>query len=740
MRRRLLIAVIATVVPLVVLSSVAWAFFTASGSGTGSAQVGVLAAPTAVTGTATGTSVAVHWTATSAPGPVNYVVTRAAVPSGTPVDACGTQSNPLPSSPPSCTDSPVAGGTYTYSVTAMFKTWTATSAPSGPVVVPSQTTTTSLSLSQASVTYGTEGSVTFTAAVSTGSANAPTGTVAITADGTGLCTITLPATSCPAGATALNAAGSPYAVTAVYSGDAGNQGSTSTGRNLTVGFDSTTTTVTVSPDTVTTGFEQTALLSATVATGGGETLPSTGEQVSIDVGATSCSAALAPGVGGGTGSCTIGASSLAVDATPWSVTATFAGDGDLTGSSGSAASGLTVVATPTITTSALADVTLTQTGYYQPIDVAGGTTPFIWSVVAGTLPAGLSLDNASGIISGDVGPSATTETFTVGAIDQSGATALATYTLQVDDPPTITTSSLAAATGAEAGYSQTLAATGGAPDLSWAVTTGALPVGLSLDPSSGTISGNLDPGAGTRIFTVTVTDANGIIDARQFTIAVTDVMVQQMTIPRATGNHASFTVVLTDPVTAGDTLVLSIAQPCTTATGTFVSSPVTGATWDGTALTRAVATGCSVNGDSELWYLVGAGSASGTNATTVTVTMGASVTVPFLSVAEYADVTGLDPGVGAIATAVGAATSVGPVSSTPTSAGELVVTSTFVNRATLGTLATQVSPFVLLNVVTPYQGFGSYLIDPTTSTEGYTYVQSAPGAWSAVIAAFDVGQ
>jgi hypothetical protein len=236
-----------------------------------------------------------------------------------------------------------------------------------------------------------------------------------------------------------------------------------------------------------------------------------------------------------------------------------------------------------------------------------------------------------------------------------------------------------------------------------------------------------------------VTDANGISDTSQFTITATNLMVQQETIPRATGNHPSFSVVLINPVTAGDTLVLSVGQPCATSTGTPTNSPVVSATWDGTALTRAVSTGCGVNGDAELWYLVGAGSATGTNATTVTVTLAASVTMPYLNVAEYADVTGLDQGAGATAATVGSTTNVGPVLSTPSSAGELVVSSAFVNRATLGTLATQVSPFVPLNLVTPFQGFGSYLIDPTASPEGYTYAQSGAGAWSAAVTAFSVG-
>ncbi len=152
-----------------------------------------------------------------------------------------------------------------------------------------------------------------------------------------------------------------------------------------------------------------------------------------------------------------------------------------------------------------------------------------------------------------------------------------------------------------------------------------------------------------------------------------------------------------------------------------------------------MATGCGANGDAELWYLVGTGSASGTNATTVTVTLAAPVTMPYLNVAEYAGVTGFDQGAGATGATIGSTSDVGPVLSTPSSAGELVVSSAFVNRATLGTLATQVSPFVLLNLVTPFQGFGSYLVDPNTSPEGYTYVQSGAGAWSAAVTAFSVG-
>ncbi len=55
-------------------------------------------------------------------------------------------------------------------------------------------------------------------------------------------------------------------------------------------------------------------------------------------------------------------------------------------------------------------------------------------------------------------------------------------------------------------YSQTLAATGGTPAYKWSITAGALPAGLTLNPTSGAITGT--PSAvGTSTFTVTVTDS-----------------------------------------------------------------------------------------------------------------------------------------------------------------------------------------------------------------------------------------
>jgi hypothetical protein len=82
----------------------------------------------------------------------------------------------------------------------------------------------------------------------------------------------------------------------------------------------------------------------------------------------------------------------------------------------------------------------------------------------------------------------------------------------------ITTTSLPNGTVGVA-YSATLAATGGTTPYSWSVSAGSLPAGLSLNSTTGEISG--DPMfTGSRTFTITVTDNVSATASREFTITV----------------------------------------------------------------------------------------------------------------------------------------------------------------------------------------------------------------------------
>lgn len=62
----------------------------------------------------------------------------------------------------------------------------------------------------------------------------------------------------------------------------------------------------------------------------------------------------------------------------------------------------------------------TGTAYSQTVTASGGTGPYTYSVTAGALPTGLSLNSSNGAITGTPGAAATYN-FTIGAVDSSGA-------------------------------------------------------------------------------------------------------------------------------------------------------------------------------------------------------------------------------------------------------------------------------------------------------------------------------
>ncbi|HVB85174.1 MAG TPA: putative Ig domain-containing protein [Candidatus Dormibacteraeota bacterium] len=127
------------------------------------------------------------------------------------------------------------------------------------------------------------------------------------------------------------------------------------------------------------------------------------------------------------------------------------------------------------------------TAYSASLAATGGTGSYMWSVSAGTLPGGLTLSSA-GVLSGTP-TAAGTFGFTAKVTD--AASHSTTEPLQVVIAPaqlSITTSSLPDGQ-VNVMYSATLNATGGITPYTWSLTSGSLPTGLTLNPSSGAISG-----------------------------------------------------------------------------------------------------------------------------------------------------------------------------------------------------------------------------------------------------------
>ena len=141
--------------------------------------------------------------------------------------------------------------------------------------------------------------------------------------------------------------------------------------------------------------------------------------------------------------------------------------------------------------------------YAAQLNASGGLPPYSFVLTSGALPTGLAL-SSSGAISGT--PTAVGGfTFGVRVTDSSPISATGSFTLTVIDGPAITTASLPNGTLASP-YSATLTGQGAAP-LSWSVSSGALPDGLSLNAASGLISGTPTRLA-TFSFTIRLSDGN----------------------------------------------------------------------------------------------------------------------------------------------------------------------------------------------------------------------------------------
>ena len=151
------------------------------------------------------------------------------------------------------------------------------------------------------------------------------------------------------------------------------------------------------------------------------------------------------------------------------------------------------------------------TPYAAGLSASGGTPPVIWAVTTGKLPAGLALNGSSGVISGTPTVIGTTS-FTVTATDSSTPTPLtakAKLSIAVNGPTlSVTTTSLPGGSDGTAYPGATLASTGGTAPISWSVTSGSLPSGLSLDASTGAISGTPTGAGVVTTFTVTATDTS----------------------------------------------------------------------------------------------------------------------------------------------------------------------------------------------------------------------------------------
>jgi PKD repeat protein len=226
--------------------------------------------------------------------------------------------------------------------------------------------------------------------------------------------------------------------------------------------------------------------------------------------------------------------------------------------------------------------------YSHTLRASGGTLPYARSITDGSLPGGLGLDSATGVISGTP-DAAGAFSFTVMVTDSSlpdtqTDTALFSITIELQGGTLRITNSSPLPQGTEtSSYSTTLIATGGVTPYSWSVVSGLLPDGLNLNASTGQILGTPSQDS-TFAFNIEVTDSGSPSQtvSKNFSITVDPILPLQITsstLPNGIEDVAyTFTVEATGDITPYTWSIAGLASGLSidSSTGEITGTPDTG--------------------------------------------------------------------------------------------------------------------------------------------------------------------
>ncbi len=170
--------------------------------------------------------------------------------------------------------------------------------------------------------------------------------------------------------------------------------------------------------------------------------------------------------------------------------------------------------------------------YSASFDAGGGTPPYTFSLVSGTLPNGLTLNTSTGALTGTP-TKAGVFNFSVKVVDSKGNTGSNAATVEccvtISGPPDVKLVCASQGSGVVGtAYSSSLTASGGTPGYTFYILSGQLPKGLTLKQSTGLITGT-PTHPGTYCFTVKVIDSKGEKDTVECCIKITAPLCVQST-------------------------------------------------------------------------------------------------------------------------------------------------------------------------------------------------------------------
>lgn len=144
--------------------------------------------------------------------------------------------------------------------------------------------------------------------------------------------------------------------------------------------------------------------------------------------------------------------------------------------------------------------------YSETFTPAAGSAPFEFVISAGSLPSGMDLAKATGVLSGTPA-AAGSYSFTVSVSDSNGASGSRGFTWTVAaEAPAIAHSGALPQGTQDVPMDLLLAASGGTPPYVWSLAAGSLPPGLSLT-STGSLRG-IPTQTGISSFTLKITDSH----------------------------------------------------------------------------------------------------------------------------------------------------------------------------------------------------------------------------------------
>jgi len=192
-----------------------------------------------------------------------------------------------------------------------------------------------------------------------------------------------------------------------------------------------------------------------------------------------------------------------------------------------------------------------------------------YASTSGTTPPGLAFSSTTGVFSGaPTGDSSATVGITGTGSVSGSATAQVTFAIA---NPTMTltpgTQTVSSSAGAAITATSMLTASNSCSTVTYAVTSGTLPVGLTLDPATGAVYGT-PSGASSGTVTVSATDSINRAATATITFDIAAATVPEVSLPPGVSQ------LITQPVPPPSTTTPSTTVPPTTPTTTVPVAPV----------------------------------------------------------------------------------------------------------------------------------------------------------------------